>query len=768
MKQSVIGRALPRVEGASKVSGLSAYAADIHRPGVLRGGFLHSPYAHARILHIDASRAQRLPGVQAVVTGKEIGPRLYGVGVEDKPVIAVDRVRYIGEKVAGVVAIDKDTLEEALGLIEVEYEELPAVFEPLEAIKPDAPLLHPDYPAYRGPNKCEDPRLKNVQGIQRAGKGNIEEGFAQADEIFENSFRTHMVHQAFIEPRACVIEIDPGGRVGVWTSNQSNFRVRKALAAYAGIPEESIIVHPVSVGGSFGGKIDYEEVLATYRLARAAAKPVKFVETYTEELMDGQPRHPSIIVLRTGVKRDGILSAWHGKVYYNGGAYSARNSRNALNGTYLLAGSYRTPHVLMEGYLIYTNQVPTGYFRAPGEVQTLFAVESHLDMMAEALGFDPLEFRLRNAMREGDTKPNGELIREPHTLDVLNEAAKLSGWKRPRPRASRPNVAAGRGFALGDRHIGAGESNIELSVETDGSLRLATSVCDVGVGTYTMHTQVTAEVLGIDPKLIRIDARGTDGPYDEGVRAQRGTHIEGQAVLSAATALVDRLRKEAASHWKVGVEQVRWENGQARLSGLRRSLSLKEIARLCPSGSLTALGHFKGERPEVYAFQAMVAEVEVDRETGEVKLSHLYYAVDATKIINPVTYHGQIQGSVMQGIGFSLIENLATEDGRVIALSLGDYKIPNIRDIPALTVSTVKANEGPGPFGTKAVAESGIGVVTPAIANAVYNATGVRIHELPITAEKILRGLRREPSPQTSRLTSREGGSPALETKPRE
>lgn len=741
MKQSVIGQAIPRVEGTSKVSGLSAYAADISRPGVLRGGFLHSPFPHANILHIDVSRAQRLPGVKAVVTGKDIGPRLYGVGLEDKPAVAIDRVRYIGEKVAGVVAADKDTLEEALGLIEVEYEELPAVFEPLEAIKPDAPLLHPDYPAYRGPNKCEDPRLKNVQGIQRAGKGKIEEGFAQADQIFENTFRTQMAHQAFIEPRACVIEIDPGGRVAVWTSNQSNFRVRKALAAYTGIPEETIIVHPVSVGGSFGGKIDYEEVLATYHLARAAGKPVKFVETYTEELMDGQPRHPSVIVLRTGVKRDGILCAWHGKVYYNGGAYSARNSRNALNGTFLLAGSYRTPHVLMEGYLVYTNQVPTGYFRAPGEVQTLFAVESHLDMMAEKLGFDPLEFRLRNAMREGDTKPNGELIREPHTLDVLKEVTKLSRWKGSKPKASRPTVLTGRGVALGDRHIGAGESNIELSVEPDGSLRLATSVCDVGVGTYTMHTQVAAEVLGIDPKLIQIDARGTDGPYDEGVRAQRGTHIEGQAVLSAATALVDRLLREAASHWKVSADRVQWEKGRAHLKGSRNSLSLSDIVRLSPNGPLSALGHFKGERPEVYAFQAMVAEVEVDRETGEVKVNHLYYAVDATKIINPVTYHGQIQGSVMQGIGFSLIENLATEDGRVITLSLGDYKIPNMRDIPPLTVSTVKATEGPGPFGAKAVAESGIGVVTPAIANAVYDATGVRIRELPITAEKILNGL---------------------------
>jgi len=237
-------------------------------------------------------------------------------------------------------------------------------------------------------------------------------------------------------------------------------------------------VHPVSIGGSFGGKIDYEDVLCTYYLARAAGRPVKFVESYSEELLDGQPRHAAEIVLRTGVKRDGQLCAWNGKAFYNGGAYGARNSRNALNGTFLLAGSYRTPHVRMEGYIIYTNQVPAGYFRAPGEVQTLFAVESHMDMMAEALGLDPLEFRQRNALREGDTKPNGEPLREPHGLDVLNQVARDSGWKKSKSKVSKgqANASIGRGLSLGDRHIGTGESTVELFLEPGGSLRLVTSV----------------------------------------------------------------------------------------------------------------------------------------------------------------------------------------------------------------------------------------------------------------------------------------------------
>lgn len=745
MKNSIIGQSIARVEGLSKVSGSCVYSADVTLPETLWGGFLRSPFSHATVMNIDISRALRLPGVKAVVTGKDISTRLFGVGLEDKHVFALDRVRYIGEKVAGVAATDKDIAEEALGMIQVDYEELPAVFNPLEAMKPDAPTLHPDYASYEGSYKAADPDLKNVQSFQQAGKGNIDEGLAQSDRIFENTFLTQQVHQAFIEPRACIVKIDEQGRVDVWTSNQSSFRVRRGLSTQTGLTEEMIVVHPVSLGGSFGGKIDYEEVLCTYYLARAAGQPVKFVESYSEELLDGQPRHAAEIVLRTGVKKDGQLWAWDGKVFYNGGAYGARNSRNALNGTFLLAGSYRTPHVRMEGYIIYTNQVPAGYFRAPGEVQTLFAVESHMDMMAEALGLDPLEFRQRNALREGDTKPNGEPLREPHGLDVLNQVAKVSGWKKSKPKKlkGQANASMGRGLSLGDRHIGTGESTIELFLEPGGSLRLVTSVRDVGVGAYTMHKQVVAEVLGVNPELIQIDVCGTEGPYDEGVRGQRGTHVEGQAAFRAATSLAELLREKAASFWQVKADQVLWKKSRAYLRGSKnRHLDLKDLARLSSDGPLKVVGHCKAGRPEVYAFQALVAEVEVDRETGQVKVQKLYFVNDATKVINPIIYQGQIEGGVIQGLGFSLMEHLSVEDGRITTLSLGDYKIPTILDAPSLNTSRVKALEGPGPFDAKAIAEAGISIVAPAIANAVYDATGVRIKELPIMPEKVLNGLR--------------------------
>jgi carbon-monoxide dehydrogenase large subunit len=737
MNTSVIGRALGRVEGESKVTGGCAYSADIMRPDTLWAGFLRSPYPHARILKIDAGRARKLHGVKVVITGKDVSPRLEGVSLLDKPVLAQDRARYVGEKVAAVAAVDRDIAQEALELIDVEYEPLPAVFDPLEAMKPGAPLLHPDYASYEGPNKTDG--LTNARSRVQASKGDVERGFLESDEIFENTFATHAVHQGFIEPRAGLVEIDAQGRIGIWQCHQSPFGIRRWLAGHADIPEEMIAVHPVSTGGSFGGKQGAEDIIVTYYLARAARRAVKFVESYQEELQDGQPRHAAIVTLRTGVKRDGTLWAWDAEVYYNGGAYGARTPQNRMNGTFMSAGSYRIPHVRMTGFIVYTNQVPSGYFRAPGEVQTLFAVESHMDVMARALGLDPLEFRLRNALREGDRKPNGEHIRDLHALDVLKRIAGLARWRKRKTTGTSDGWARGRGIAFADRHIGIGESEADIAVEADGSLRLTTAVRDVGVGAYTMHRQVAAEVLGVNPDLVRVDVAGTDGPYDEGVRAQRGTHVEGLAVFNAATLLIDGLRREAARVWNVEPEKVQWRRGRARLEGAKKSLDLETIARHAAETSLRARGRSKPARPETYTYQSVIADVAVDKATGRIEVEKLYYVVDATKIINPLIFHGHIHGGVIQGLGFSLTEHLQTEEGRVTALSLGDYKLPTIRDVPRLSTAIVKAKEGPGPFGAKAIGEAGISLVAPAIANAVADATGIRIKEAPITAEKIFR-----------------------------
>jgi CO/xanthine dehydrogenase Mo-binding subunit len=737
----IIGGHAARIDGPSKVSGRGIYSADIQRPGTLWAGFLHSACCHGRIVRLEVARARKLPGVKAVITGADVAPRLEGYGFRDKPVIAQDRVRYLGEKVAAVAASDRDVVEEALSLIDIEYEPLPAVFDPLEALQPDAPTLHPEYARYDGPNKANG--LKNICSVQRGGKGDIDRGFAEADHVIANTFRTQMAHQGFLEPRCGVVDIDRQGRVQVWHCHQAPFKLRRLLSQHTGIPETRLLVHPVFTGGSFGAKLSYEDLICTYYLARAASRPVKYIASYAEELSDGEPRHASVVRLRTGVKKTGELCAWEGEIIHNGGAYGARTPRNGFNGTMLLAGSYRTPHVRMAGYIVYTNQVPCGYFRGPGEVQTLFAVESQMDMIAQALDMDPLEFRQINALREGDTKPSGEPLRFLHAKDVLQRATKVSRSRaKRRPRRS-PRVAFGRGVSFGHRHIAPGESNAELHAENDGSLRLVTAVRDVGGGAHTMLSQVVAEILGVTRDVITVDAKGTDGPFDEGVRGAKGTHVEGQAVGRAAAALIDILRRHAGALWNVDLRKVRWSHGAVYLLGSRsKRLTLKELVKLSGDGSLKAVGHYDGKSPDIDSFQSLVAEVEVDKETGQVLVTQLCFTYDVGTIINPVIHQGQIDGAVIQGLGFSLSEQLAIEQGQITTMSLGEYKIPCIRDVPPLATSLIHGAQGYGPFGAKSVAECAISIIAPAIANAVYNATGVRIRELPISAEKVLAGLR--------------------------
>ena len=739
MAGTIIGQPLPRVEAAAKVSGQCQYAADVVRPGTLWGKVLRSPMPHARVLRVDVDKARRLAGVKAVITAADMNPKLVGATLKDMPLLARDRVRYVGEEIAAVAAVDRDVAEEAVGLIDVEYEPLPTVYDPLEAIAPDAPLLHPDYAGYEGP-PTKAPDLRNVQTLVRGAKGDIARGFAEADHIFENTFRTQLVHQGYIEPYACTVEVDPGGRVAVWVANQAMFKLRRVLAAYLELPEDDITIHPSNMGGSFGAKDFLTHVPAAYYLSRATGKPVKFVKSYTEELMAASPRHPAVIRLRTGVMKDGTLRAWEGKTYYNGGAYGAYkpNPQGSMSGAYMVAGSYNIPHTLLEGYCVYTNQVPGGYFRAPGETQTLFAVENHMDMMARELGMDPLEFRLRNALTDGDTRSTGESLRDARAVDVLRRVAEVSGWGGARkPAAGR---VSGRGVAFGDRHVGHGESSFELRLERNGALRLLSGVGDQGVGAYVMHRQVVAETFGVDPEDVLIEVRDTSSaPYDQGIKGARGMHIEGQAILEASRALKERLCALAAGYWKTGSKEVSWNDGAVIHQGSPdKRLSLGELAKLSEE-PITGYGRFVGHKPDVYSFQAVVADVDVDRDTGAVAVDRLYFVYDVANIINPLIHQGQIDGGVVQGLGYALMEEIVLDDGRPTTVSLGDYKLPNVRDLPPLTTSLVQASEGPGPFGTKAVAEAGISIIAPAIVNAVYDATGARITDLPVTAEKVFR-----------------------------
>ena len=737
-----VGKSLPRVEGAAKVTGAMRYTADIIRPGNLWGKILHSPLPHARILHIDTSKATALPGVKAVITGADVAPRLVGATIRDLPVLARERVRYSGEDVAAVAAVDQNTAEEAVHLIEVEYEELPAVFDPLQAIKAESPLLHPDYDAYIGSRVTG---LKNVQSAIRKEKGDFEKGLVESDFVFENVFRTQMVHQAYIEPYACTVEVDLQGRVAVWVTDQGYFKLRRELAEYLELPEEDITVYPSTMGGSFGAKDFLFYVPVAYHLSKTTGKPVRFIRTYAEELLASAPRHPAVVVLRSGVKKEGILWAWEGKTFYNGGAYAAfrPNPQASMSGALMVAGSYSIPHTRIEGSWIYTNQVPCGYFRAPGEPQTRFAVESQIDLIAEAMGWDPMEFRCRNVLKEGDISAIGEAIRHPQGLNVLRKAAAVSRWRKRRSRTGDTNTVVGRGIAFGDRHIGSGESSFRLLLDPNGTFKLVSGVGDTGVGSHTMHRQVAAEVLGVDPYLIEIEVQETTrAPFDEGIKATRGAHVEGQAVVRAAESLISQLRRIAASHWSTDVNDVSWLNGKVlfRRKGRSQNLSFRELAALS-NEPICGFGHYVGKKPDFYSFQAVIADIQIDRDTGQIELKKVYFVLDVGTIINPLIHQGQIEGGFVQGLGYTLTEEMLLDEGRVTTLSMGEYKIPSIRDIPRLITSLVRCEEGPGPFGAKAVGQVAISLVAPAMANAVYDATGVRITQLPITPEKIIKGL---------------------------
>ena len=731
---STVGKPIVRAEGPEKVTGDARYPADIVLPGLLWGKCLRSPLPHARILSIDASKAKGLQGVDAVITAADIPDTLVGRRLRDMPVLAREKVRFIGEKVAAVAAESPDVAEEALELIDVEYEELPAVFDAVEATQPGAPILHEGVSSYEGLlEQLEGPTNRFVRTI--LGKGDVEKGFAETDLVFEHTFAVPWIHQAYLEPHACLVQIDDAGRAHIWANNKAPFGLREQLAAVALIEPERIVIHPSYIGGDFGGKGDFMDVPVCYFLAKAAGRPVKMVMTYVEEFMAGNPRHQAVMTIRTAVNRDGTLVARQGHVVFNSGAYGAFKPVVNIGGI-ALAGSYNTPHVNIVVDNVYTNNVPGGHMRAPGSPQTVFAEESHMDMIAQELGMGPLELRLKNIMQDGDTNPEGHSASPVRAEETLRKAAEAAGWSAPKPR---PYV--GRGMALYDRHTGRGQGNASLKAEADGTLVLRTPTWDQGVGTHTILRQIVAEELSLSPELIRVVATDTDAvPFDSGVGGSRATHTAGQATYRAAQQLRQQLVDLAAEHLSVSAESVRLKNGQFLADGdSTRATSLTELAaRAAERGEPIAVQatYTPESRDHTTSFCAQVAEVEVDPETGQVTVLRFVSAHDVGTVLNPMTHQGQIDGGIVQGIGHALMEELRIDQGQVTTGHFGDYKIPTMRDIPELTTVILEGPAGPAPYQARGIGETPNCPPAAAIANAVADAVGVRITSLPITAEK--------------------------------
>lgn len=737
MSYGKIGQPLGRIEGPAKVTGEAKYTADVLLPGMIWGKVLRSPLPHAKIVSIDTQEAEQMPGILAVLTAKDLPDLLTGRLVYDMPVLAIDRVRFIGEKVAVVAAEDPDMAEDALASIDVEYEEMPAVFDAHEAMKSEAPLLHPDYRSYAHAPQKFFSDIPNVHSHVTWKLGDIDKGFALAKRVFEHTFNTPAVHQGYIEPHASVVAIDPDGRVNVWISNKMPVRARELLADVIEIPEERIVVHLAQIGADFGGKGSLMDAPLCYHLAKRTGRPVKMVMTYTEELMAGNPRHPTSIFLRTGVTEEGQIVARQAKVVFNSGAYAAFKPVPFVNipGAKDAAGVYGTPHIRIDAYSVYANCVPSGHFRAPGDLQVNFAVESSMDMIAEDLGLDRLEFRKQNLLKDGDWVPGGPQLEEVRVAETLAAAVKASSWNQPK---SQPN--RGLGLAVSHRLIGTGEANTQLTLKEDGTIQVLTPVPEVGTGAHTILQQIVAETLFLPLDQVRVETASEIFKTDSGSGASRVTYVGGQVVQQAAGELMKLILAAGAKGLGCAENEVVFEGGRVVHSESEGSLSLAEVAKLGGDGK-SALRVKKSlnlsEGPPITTFTAQVVELEVDPETGQIRLLDVVTAHDVGTIINPLGHQGQIEGGLLQGVGFGLIEELRMEDGQVSTLNLGDYKLPNIRDIPPLTTVLVEEELGPAPFHGKAIGESSITPTGAAIANAVYDAVGVRFHDLPITAEKV-------------------------------
>ena len=698
----LIGASAPRIEGPAKVTGRARYAADIELPGMLWGKLLRSPYPHARIRRIDASGARRIPGVRAVLTGQDVVGRYQGKVLRDLPVLCWERVRYVGDRVAAVAAETVEAAEEALALIEVEYEELPAVFDPLDALDPAAPLLHEDAAAYAGmPMRIVATDVHNGQTRLAWTKGDVEQGLRDADIVLEHTFRIPSRHQGYLEPYTSVVAIDEDGRVQAWCSSKAPFRARIQLSEAIDLPVERILVHPTYVGGDFGGKGDARDLPIAYFLAQQAGRPVKIVMTFAEELTASNPTHPTVVTIRSGVTRAGQLVARQVRTVHASGAYGGMKPNASLSTQHYVGGGYQIPHTSFEFLQVYTNTTPGGYFRAPGAHQYTFALESHTDLLAAAVGMDPAAFRLKNMLAECDTVAIGRPMRAIRAREVLEAALAASGWDEPKP------AGVGRGIGLFGRQIGGGAGGAIVTAEADGGFSVISPTIDVGTGTHTIMQQIVATEFGVPLDRVRVSVGDTDtAPFDEGPRASRVTYTEGQAVLRACAELKEKLADPATT------------------------LPLT-----------VTVAHDAPQPTDIMYFCAQVAEVAVDEETGQVRLRRLVTANDVGTVINPVTHQGQINGGVVTGLGLALTEELISDEGRIINPHLGDYKLPTVADLPPLETVLVSTSGGAGPYEAKAIGELANNTPPAAIANAVADASGARLFELPITAERVHRAL---------------------------
>ena len=733
--KQVVGNPTPRVEGELKVSGEAKYAVDITRPGMLWGKLLRSPIASGRIKKIDSSKALALTGVHAVVTGEDctglkIGRRLY-----DMPILADGEVRFIGEKVAAVAADTELIAEEALNLIEVEYEETEPILDPVETMKPGARLIHPDVMNYKGlPKPLKEPSNDFIYITW--GRGDIETGFRQADVIVENTFTTPVVHHSYIEPHSCVVDTAQDGSAQFWSCSKVPYGVREQVANALKLPQEKLTFNPVYIGGDYGGKGDFMDLAVVYLLSKKAGRPVKLVMDYEEEFMAGNPRHASIVHVKTGVKKDGTLVAQHLNFIFDSGAYGAFKPNAFLNGPHLSAGPYNIPHVFIEEHMVYTNKIPCGHMRSPGDPQGFFANESQMDLVARKLGMDPIKFRQKNFMHDGDIDPTGEEISYIKTDETLEKALEDSGYHRPKPK----NV--GRGVGLVQWTPAGGIGTVAITLDDKGTATISSAMLDQGGGTYTILAEIVAEELKMPLSQIKVQLLNTDqGKKDTGVGGSRATRVYGNAGYEAALKAVEAIKQAAAEQMGVPANEITLAKGAALHPRMERRLTYGELVK-AKGSPITVEGTFN-DTSKIHAASmcVQVAEVAVDPDTGQVELKKFTSTHNTGTVLNPLMHQGQIEGGTMTGIGYALMEQVVINDGKVGTTHFGEYKIPTFKDVPPFRSSVTEQPKGAGPYNSMPIGETANIPTAAAIANAIEDACGARIKSLPITAEKVYEAL---------------------------
>lgn len=735
MAYKSVNRAVPRIEGADKVSGNMRYAADLPFPAALSAKMLRASLPHARILGIDTSKAASLPGVRGIITGADVAGVMVGLRMKDMPLLAQERVRYAGEPVAAVAADSDDIAEEALGLIDVQYQELPFITDPLEAIRPGTPLLHENPAGYKNAPEREI-ELPNVQSYGKWSNGDLEAGFQKAARIFEHIFRTPLGFHGYIEPHACTVQINADGRVEIWASNKAPFTLRSRFARDLGLEEENVKVHILPVGGDFGGKTSVTEAPICYFLAKKTGKPVRMVLEYTEELTAVSHRHPAVITLRTGVDGDGRLCAMQVRAVFSGGGYAAlkANAEVTVQGPRRAASYYRIPAIQVETLCAYTNQVPCTQTRTPGSPQTTFAVESHMDIIAGELGMDPVAFRMKNLLDDGEPTPFGQKLKGIVVKETLKKALDTAGWIKPKGR----NI--GRGVAVYERPSGAGKSGAAITIEAGGDVNVDLGVPDVGPGIHTVVQQIVSEVLDVPMACVHVRVADTDtSPFDSGTGGSKSTNSVGTAAYQAVTEIKSKIIALAAASLGCTAEDIKSANGRYAAPE-RKAMPFTELMRLAVEqngGVLTHLSVYEPSRAPITSFAAQVAEVEVDPGTGQARVKKLTTVHDSGTVLNHLSYTGQIDGGVITGLGFALMEDNSLVDGKMPTANLGEFKMATIADVPKLTTVLMEDAVGPTPYQGKAIAEIPNVPTAAAIANAIQDAVGVRLLDLPLTSEKI-------------------------------